>query len=159
MPEKCIFCKLRQDGDFAFETKEFFGRFDRFPVTPGHLEVIPKRHVASFFGLTRAEELDLLTALRRGVTETLQTSDLRTLYRRFVENPINEKSAEFSKAALLELESGKTRDGENIGVNNGIAAGRTVEHLHIHIIPRYVGDVPDPSGGVRHTIPGKGYYK
>lgn len=49
-------------------------------------------------------------------------------------------------------------DGFNIGVNDGIAAGRTVHHLHIHLIPRYVGDVPDPRGGVRHIIPGKGSY-
>lgn len=49
-------------------------------------------------------------------------------------------------------------DGINIGVNDGIAAGRTVHHLHIHLIPRYRGDVPDPRGGVRHIIPGKGLY-
>ena len=49
-------------------------------------------------------------------------------------------------------------DGVNIGINDGIAAGRTVHHLHVHLIPRYVGDVPDPRGGVRHIIPGKGLY-
>ena len=46
----------------------------------------------------------------------------------------------------------------NIGVNCGEAAGQTVDHAHIHIIPRYAGDVDDPRGGVRHIIPGKGYY-
>ena len=49
-------------------------------------------------------------------------------------------------------------DGVNIGINDGTAAGRTVHHLHVHIIPRYIGDVPDPRGGVRHIIPGKGFY-
>ncbi len=49
-------------------------------------------------------------------------------------------------------------DGFNIGINVGAAAGQTVFHLHIHIIPRYHGDVPDPRGGVRHVIPGKGNY-
>jgi diadenosine tetraphosphate (Ap4A) HIT family hydrolase len=49
-------------------------------------------------------------------------------------------------------------DGYNIGVNCGEAAGQTVMHLHVHVIPRYRGDVPDPTGGVRHVIPGKGNY-
>jgi diadenosine tetraphosphate (Ap4A) HIT family hydrolase len=46
----------------------------------------------------------------------------------------------------------------NIGVNCGEPAGQTVGHAHIHLIPRYEGDVDDPRGGVRHIIPGKGYY-
>lgn len=49
-------------------------------------------------------------------------------------------------------------DGFNIGINEGKAAGQTVEHLHIHLIPRYVGDVPNPTGGVRGVIPGKRNY-
>ena len=49
-------------------------------------------------------------------------------------------------------------DGYNVGFNAGAAAGQTVGHLHIHVIPRYHGDVPDPRGGVRHVIPGKGNY-
>jgi len=49
-------------------------------------------------------------------------------------------------------------DGYNVGFNAGAAAGQTVPHLHVHVIPRYRGDVPDPTGGVRHTIPGRGNY-
>ena len=48
--------------------------------------------------------------------------------------------------------------GFNIGVNVGAAAGQTVMHLHVHLIPRYAGDVPDPRGGVRHVIPSRGNY-
>jgi diadenosine tetraphosphate (Ap4A) HIT family hydrolase len=48
--------------------------------------------------------------------------------------------------------------GFNIGVNCGEVAGQTVFHAHIHIIPRYSGDVPNPRGGVRNIIPGKGSY-
>ncbi len=48
--------------------------------------------------------------------------------------------------------------GFNIGVNCGLAAGQTVEHAHIHLIPRYPGDVENPRGGVRNVIPGKGDY-
>jgi HKD family nuclease/diadenosine tetraphosphate (Ap4A) HIT family hydrolase len=48
--------------------------------------------------------------------------------------------------------------GFNIGWNSGAAAGQTVFHLHVHVIPRYSGDVPDPRGGVRHVIPAKANY-
>jgi len=46
-------------------------------------------------------------------------------------------------------------DGYNVGANVGAAAGQTVMHLHIHVIPRYAGDVADPRGGVRGAIPEK----
>jgi ATP adenylyltransferase len=49
-------------------------------------------------------------------------------------------------------------DGFNVGVNSGEAAGQSVWHAHIHVIPRYKGDVPAPRGGVRNIIPGKGNY-
>jgi diadenosine tetraphosphate (Ap4A) HIT family hydrolase len=49
-------------------------------------------------------------------------------------------------------------DGYNIGVNSGPAAGQTVAHLHLHVIPRYKGDVADPRGGIRWVIPGKADY-
>jgi len=48
--------------------------------------------------------------------------------------------------------------GITVGVNCGEAAGQTVFHAHIHVIPRYTGDVPNPRGGVRNIIPGKGDY-
>jgi len=50
-------------------------------------------------------------------------------------------------------------DGFNIGVNEGTAAGQTVFHLHVHVIPRYTGDVPDPRGGIRHAVTGKGHWE
>jgi diadenosine tetraphosphate (Ap4A) HIT family hydrolase len=49
-------------------------------------------------------------------------------------------------------------DGFNIGTNIGKAAGQTVSHAHIHLIPRYSGDHPNPRGGVRAVIPGKADY-
>ena len=49
-------------------------------------------------------------------------------------------------------------DGFNIGVNDGPAAGQTVGHLHIHLIPRYAGDREDPRGGVRWIIPERAKY-
>ena len=49
-------------------------------------------------------------------------------------------------------------DGFNVGVNDGTAAGQTVDHAHLHVIPRYAGDVVDPRGGVRWVIPEKADY-
>ena len=49
-------------------------------------------------------------------------------------------------------------DSFNIGINDGWAAGQTVPHAHIHVIPRYKGDVPDPKGGIRWVIPKKADY-
>jgi diadenosine tetraphosphate (Ap4A) HIT family hydrolase len=49
-------------------------------------------------------------------------------------------------------------DGTNYGINEGSAAGQTIPHLHIHLIPRYNGDVPNPEGGVRGVIPWKQEY-
>jgi len=49
-------------------------------------------------------------------------------------------------------------DAFNVGINDGPAAGQTVPHLHIHLIPRYEGDVTDPRGGVRWIIPDKADY-
>jgi len=50
-------------------------------------------------------------------------------------------------------------DGFNIGLNMGVVAGQTVMYPHVHLIPRRAGDVEDPVGGVRNTIPGKGNYR
>jgi diadenosine tetraphosphate (Ap4A) HIT family hydrolase len=50
-------------------------------------------------------------------------------------------------------------DGFNIGFNSGETAGQTVMYPHVHLIPRRAGDVEDPVGGVRNTIPGKGNYR
>jgi diadenosine tetraphosphate (Ap4A) HIT family hydrolase len=49
-------------------------------------------------------------------------------------------------------------DGYNIGINDGAAAGQTVPHLHLHLIPRYSGDRADPRGGVRWIMPDKAVY-
>lgn len=50
-------------------------------------------------------------------------------------------------------------DAYNIGVNVGLAAGQSIFHAHIHVIPRYHGDAENPQGGVRHVIPGKAHYQ
>jgi len=70
-----------------------------------------------------------------------------------------EMSAEEQAAILELLNDAKTEiqkrhrpDGYNIGVNIGKAAGQTRMHVHVHLIPRYAGDVPDPRGGIRAVL-------
>lgn len=60
-----------------------------------------------------------------------------------------------AKAAAV---SSHMPDGFNIGINDGPAAGQTVPHLHIHLIPRFTGDVTDPRGGIRWVLPAKANY-
>ena len=102
-----------------------YARYDGYPVSKGHLLIIPLRHVADFFDLSNAEQEAVLDLMRQSWTK------LRVEF-----NP----------------------DGFNIGVNVGRAAGQTVEHVHLHFIPRYSGDVPDPRGGVRWVLPDRARY-
>ena len=98
---------------------------DGYPVSPGHSLIIPRRHIASIFEATAAEQ----AALWEMVVKTRE---------------------------LLQAE--RQPDGFNIGINDGKAAGQTVMHLHIHLIPRYAGDITDPRGGVRWVRPEKAPY-
>lgn len=50
-------------------------------------------------------------------------------------------------------------DGYNLGVNVGAAAGQTIGHAHLHVIPRYRGDVTEPRGGIRWIIPDRARYR
>lgn len=49
-------------------------------------------------------------------------------------------------------------DAFTVGVNDGLAAGQTIPHAHVHVIPRHLGDVPDPTGGLRGILPRKARY-
>lgn len=122
----CFFCDRHNPKKrILAENDEFYAHLDDFPVSPGHCEVVPKRHIESYFDLSDEEVL--------AMHELLHT----------VRGMIDREHAP---------------DAYNIGVNDGIAAGRSIHHLHIHLIPRYSGDVEHPRGGVRHIIPGKGNY-
>jgi len=66
---------------------------------------------------------------------------------------------ELMKTAKLGVEQTDPRvTGFNVGLNNGVVAGQTVQHCHIHLIPRRGGDVDNPVGGILNVIPGKGCY-
>jgi diadenosine tetraphosphate (Ap4A) HIT family hydrolase len=123
----CLFCQYSdpQKNTIISETDLAYSRWDNYPASNGHAEIIPKRHIESYFDLTEAELLSIYS---------------------------------LAKATKLVIDERYNPDGYNIGINDGEAAGRSVHHLHIHLIPRYIGDVPNPCGGIRHIIPGKGDY-
>lgn len=74
------------------------------------------------------------------------TPDERIALMRLLEKAKQQLDHEFSPA------------GYNIGINDGLFAGQTVPHVHIHLIPRYPGDREDPRGGVRWVMPEKADY-
>jgi len=120
----CPFCNPSPE-DIVLANSLCYARYDKYPVSPGHLLLIPFRHVADFFDATDEEQAALLALVRE---------------------------------AKHLLDERFRPDGYNVGVNVGEAAGQTVMHLHVHVIPRYAGDVADPRGGVRGAIPEKRVY-
>jgi diadenosine tetraphosphate (Ap4A) HIT family hydrolase len=78
----------------------------------------------------------------------------------FFETPPAEREAILSLLDRAREHARRTHkpDGFNIGINEGPAAGQSVPHLHIHLIPRFLGDKKDPRGGVRWVIPEKADY-
>jgi diadenosine tetraphosphate (Ap4A) HIT family hydrolase len=113
-------CELCRFDQVLFEAPDAYVRFDNNSLSRGHVLVIPRRHVASFFDMTAAEKASVIALLDRAKTHI---------------------EAEFHP------------DGYNIGVNVGRAAGQSRMHVHVHLIPRYTGDVADPSGGIRCVLP------
>ncbi len=117
----CPFC----EQDSIFDGNLLYARYDKYPVSEGHCLIVPKRHVETWFDLTREEQ-----------TEAFELID---------------------KVKAL-LDEKYVPDGYNIGMNCGETAGQTIPHAHIHVIPRYIGDMKDPRGGVRGVIPEKQSY-
>jgi superfamily II DNA or RNA helicase/diadenosine tetraphosphate (Ap4A) HIT family hydrolase/HKD family nuclease len=115
------------EAEWVFANALAFAIYDRFPVSPGHVLVITRRVVPTFFECTPDEQ----AALMELVGEVKH---------------------------LLDEQLDPKPDGYNVGFNSGAAAGQTVPHVHVHVIPRYAGDMGDPRGGVRHVIPEKGNY-
>jgi diadenosine tetraphosphate (Ap4A) HIT family hydrolase len=112
-------CELCIPSDLVLEDDHAYVRYENNSMSPGHVLVIPKRHVASFFDMT-IEEQGAMTSLLNQAQRLIQKKH--------------------------------SPDGYNIGVNIGKAGGQSRMHVHVHLIPRYIGDVPDPRGGIRCVL-------
>ncbi|EHQ87980.1 HIT family protein [Desulfosporosinus youngiae] len=103
---ECVFCTLPEEVNLV-ENELVRAFYDKYPVSEGHVLIVPKKHASSFFEAT-AEEMasvgELLTKVKALLDERFHP------------------------------------DGYNVGVNVGSAAGQTVFHWHMHVIPRYKGD-------------------
>jgi len=124
---ECLFCdKDNPDKNTVIASNDLaYARWDNFPASDGHTEIVPIRHVESFFDLNDQEVLAIYA---------------------------------LAKVAREIITAKYHPDAFNLGVNDGEAAGRTIHHMHLHLIPRYEGDVPNPRGGIRNVIPGKADY-
>ncbi|GAB6161675.1 HIT family protein [Desulfothermus naphthae] len=160
MNPNCIFCNIENllKTHIIYSGDNLYAIFDSYPVSPGHALIIPKRHIQSIFELNH-KELDELIHVLPNVKKSIEQRDLKKLYINFLTNSKDKKAILFYKKMLKRLEKNSKIEGYNIGVNQGKVAGQTINHLHIHIIPRYQKDVPDPIGGVRNVIPELGNYK
>lgn len=78
----------------------------------------------------------------------------------FFELPLDEMFAIYELLCRMKvhLDGNLKPAGYNIGINIGETAGQTVPHLHVHLIPRFFGDLAEPQGGIRNVIPGKARY-
>jgi histidine triad (HIT) family protein len=134
------------------------GIFDTNPVNPGHALVIPKRHVMSLFDLNETEQADYFDAVH-GVKNAIETTDLPELYKEMVTRDYLQDRPKDHIETVLKLEFlGNKPDAYTIGNNDGREAGRSIDHLHVILLPRYHGDVADPKGGIRNVIPGRANY-
>jgi histidine triad (HIT) family protein len=99
----------------------------------------------------RKEEWRELQGVLNKAVDIIKKTDKKALYT----NAIKERHGELKRLQLMLKHQGlkKSPDAYNFGINDGEAAGRTVHHLHIHIIPRYSGDVKNPRGGIRNVFP------
>lgn len=108
---KCPFCSLGADVDIVCETQICVAFYDKYPVSPGHTLIIPKRHVSSYFDLSPQERQDMDTMLQ------------------YVKQILDKQYHP---------------DGYNIGINVNEAAGQTVFHVHMHLIPATMAMSPTP---------------
>jgi diadenosine tetraphosphate (Ap4A) HIT family hydrolase len=157
----CPFCQLPPERIIA-QNAHALVILDGFPVSPGHTLIIPKRHVGSFFETTQDEKVALLELLDEAKTALEQSPPDAQFFCHIAEH------RDTSKVRTEDTPLYRTTDWNNIqnrkphsyniGINDGPAAGQTVPHLHIHLIPRYKNDVDDPRGGVRWVVPKKADY-
>jgi diadenosine tetraphosphate (Ap4A) HIT family hydrolase len=115
-------CELCKPDMILIEDERAYVRYDNNSLSKGHVLVVPRRHVASFFDMTWEEKTAILALLDRA-------------------------------KELIAKEH--QPDGYNIGVNIGRAGGQSRMHVHVHLIPRYTGDVADPRGGIRSVLAGR----
>ena len=146
----CLFCDLGK-AEAVWQNDLWYVRYDRFPVSPGHVEVIPTSHVVDFSDQKPEHQKSWVGAAMEAQKIILE-ADLEDLYKGFVRDPLNDSSKAFCKRALQHPDLGTPPVQFFWGLNNGEAAGPTIHHLHWHIIPLYKTEMKDPDVGIRNIL-------
>jgi len=158
---KCYFCRVvnGEADPFIFENRSFVSIFDTNPVNPGHALIMPKRHVASIFSLNQIEHDDYFDAIY-SVKQVVESTDMKALYEDMIKRDYLQYRPRVHIETVLKLPFlGNKPNAYTLGNNDGREAGRSVDHLHVIMLPRYKGDVENPSGGIRNVIPARAQYK
>ena len=159
--KSCYFCKVTsgQADPFIFENRSFVGIFDTHPVNPGHALVIPRRHVQSIFDLNEQERSDYFDALG-GVKAAIESTNYAALYPSMMaRDDLSDRPMDHIENVLKLPFLGDKPDAYTVGNNDGREAGRSIDHLHVIVLPRYRGDVENPRGGIRNVIPDRANYQ
>ncbi len=157
----CYFCKVSAGhaDPFIFENRSFVGVFDTNPVNPGHALVIPRRHVVSIFDLNADEQADFFAAIS-GVKSVIETTDFKALYNEMLTRDyLQDRPMDHIHNIMALPFFGSQPDAFTVGNNDGRAAGRSIDHLHVIVLPRYNGDIDNPRGGIRNVIPERANYQ
>lgn len=159
--KNCYFCKVINGelDPFIFENRSFVSIFDTNPVNPGHALIMPKRHMASIFCLNEAEQSDYFEALS-GVKQVVESTEMKSLYEEMLKRDYLKDRPKGHIETILNLPFlGNQPDAYTLGNNDGREAGRSIDHLHIIVLPRFKGDVENPAGGIRNVIHSRAQYK
>ena len=156
MTKDCLFCQEKFQQNSIYENDYFYMIIDQNPVNPGHLLIIPKRHIQTYFELTK-EEFHHLQEMILKAKELCHTEEVKEFYQKTIETIQNKTAKQWCQLAVDNWD--KEITGYNLGTNNGLSAGQTIFHLHIHLIPRFDSDVTDPTGGIRFVIPERANYR
>ena len=183
--KECPFCSVLNSykksnypypDEILFVDDFWWVKFDVYPSNPGHILVIPSRHVDRFEQLNAEEQKSLGPVIAKAI-DKLKDLDLELIYRSFYgyckksnsegllycsPRQISEIETFFgnrnpvclTERAIKKLKQWNRRpEGYTVGINDGDAAGRQVKHLHVHLIPRYFGDTKHSEYGILCVIP------
>jgi histidine triad (HIT) family protein len=115
--------------------------------------------VASIFDLNETEQSDYFAAIK-GVRRVVEETTMKDLYQEMLGREYLQDRPKDHIETVLKLPFlGRKPDAYTVGNNDGREAGRSIDHLHVIILPRYKDDVEDPRGGIRNVIPGRANYQ